>query len=228
MQPTHTAWLVFLIPLFAVHASWLWSSLVGAIDWCLPYWSGCVSISRAARSSDALFLFRAAMLANATLLVIYWLQAGSFLSLHPLNKRRQIRWMQVVGISGALFLALYADFLGTNGHIYQLLRQYGVTFYFSLTLLAQLLFLRQLLPLANEFPPAARWLTAKNWLCWWILALGLASILGNTLLDGAAKDRWENIIEWHFALAMNSYFLCTAILWQRLGYRQQPVQHRPE
>src|SRR6187431_614315 len=135
MQPIHTAWLVFLIPLVAVHASWLWSSLVGAIDTCLPYWSGCVSISRAARSSDALFLFRAAMLVNATLLVIYWLQAGSFLSLRSLlpdqGKLRQIRWMQVAGITGAVFLALYVDFLGTNGPVYQLLRQYGVTFYFS-------------------------------------------------------------------------------------------------
>ena len=222
MQPTHTAWLVFLIPLVAVHASWLWSSLVGAIDGCLPYWSGCVSISRAARSSDALFLFRAAMLINATLLVIYWLQAGSFLSLRPLNKQLQIRWMQAVGISGALFLTLYVDFLGTSGQVYQLLRQYGVTSYFSLTLLAQLLFLRQLLPLANENHPAARWIRAKTWLCGWILALGVASILGNALLDGAAKDRWENIIEWHFALALNTYFIFTAILWQRMGYRSNP------
>jgi len=228
MQPTHTAWLVFLIPLFAVHASWLWSSLVGAIGWCLPYWSGCVSISRAARSSDALFLFRAAMLVNATLLCIYWLQAGSFLSLRASSPSQGKRWMQAAGIIGAVFLALYADFLGTNGPVYQLLRQYGVTFYFSLTLLAQLLFLRQLLPLANEFLPSARWITAKTWLCWWILALGLASILGNALLDGEAKDRWENIIEWHFAMSMQGYFIFTAILWQRMGYRQQPVQNWPK
>lgn len=229
MQPTHTAWLVFLIPLVAVHASWLWSSLVGAIDWCLPYWSGCVSISRAARSSDALFLFRAAMLINATLLAIYWLQAGSFLSLRPLTlqqgKQSQIRWMQVVGITGAIFLVLYVDFLGTTGPVYQLLRRYGVTFYFSLTLLAQLLFLRQLLPLTNKNHLAARWINAKTRLCWWMLAVGLASILGNVLLDDPAKDRWENIIEWHFALAMNMYFIFTAMLWKQLGYRQRPVQN---
>lgn len=236
MQPTHTAWLVFLIPLVAVHASWLWSSLAGAIDWCLPYWSGCTSISRAARSSDALFLFRAAMLINATLLAIYWLQAGSFIALRSVshhsstpgqNRCRQINWMQIAGISGAAFLVLYVDFLGTTGPVYRLLRQYGVTFYFSLTLLAQLLFLRQLLPLVNEHY-AVRWINAKTRLCWWMLAVGLSSILGNALLVDPAKDHWENIIEWHFALAMNTYFLFTAILWQQLGYRQQPVQNRLE
>ncbi|HSX84188.1 MAG TPA: hypothetical protein VLE50_02220 [Cellvibrio sp.] len=228
MQPIHTAWLVFLIPLVAVHASWLWSSVVGAIEWCLPYWSGCTSISRAARSSDALFLFRAAMLVNATLLAIYWLQAGGFLSIHsssPLDgKRRQIRWMQTAGITGAVFLVLYVDFLGTTGHVYQLLRRYGVTLYFSLTLLAQLLFLRQLL-LINGNPVAARWINAKTWLCWWLLAVGLASILGNALLTDPAKDRWENIIEWHFALAMNTYFIFTAILWKQSGYRQLPMRN---
>jgi len=223
MQPTHTAWLVFLIPLVAVHASWVWSSLVGAIDWCLPYWSGCVSISRAARSSDALFLFRATMLVNASLLAIYWLQAGSFLSLR-LNQPLHIRWMQATGIAGAAFLALYVDFLGTTGPVYQLLRQYGVTLYFALTLLAQLLMLRLLLSVVDEHR-ALRWINAKTRLCWWMLALGLASIAGNALLDDPAKDRWENIIEWHFALAMNCYFLFSALLWQRLGYRQQPVQN---
>jgi hypothetical protein len=225
MQPTHTAWLVFLIPLLTVHTCWLWSSLAGAIDWCLPYWSGCASISRAARSSDALFLFRAAMLINACLLAIYWLQASSFLKLQA--KQQPIAWMQVTGITGAVFLVLYVDFLGTQGEIYQLLRRYGVTFYFALTLLAQLLFLRPLLLLAQEQPAAAPWIKAKTWLCGWILGLGLASIAGNALLEDPAKDRWENIMEWHFALAMNAYFGLSAVLWQRLGYRQQPVQNRP-
>lgn len=226
MQPTHTAWLVFLIPLLTVHTCWLWSSLTGAIEWCLPYWSGCVSISRAARSSDALFLFRAAMLINACLLAIYWLQACSFLKLQA--QRQSIAWMRVTGITGAAFLVLYVDFLGTDGAVYQLLRRYGVTFYFALTLLAQLLLLRQLLPLVHAQPAMAPWIKAKTWLCWWILGLGLASIAGNALLQDPAKDRWENIMEWHFALAMNAYFGLSAILWQRLGYRQQPVQNRPD
>jgi hypothetical protein len=132
--------------------------------------------------------------------------------------------MQTAGITGAVFLVLYVDFLGTTGHVYQLLRRYGVTLYFSLTLLAQLLFLRQLL-LINKNAVAARWIDAKTRLCWWLLAVGLASILGNALLADPAKDRWENIIEWHFALAMNTYFIFTAILWKQSGYRQLPMRN---
>lgn len=212
MQPVHTAWLLFWIPLLTVHITWIWSSWVGAIDTCLPYWSGCTSISRAARSSDALFLFRSVMTMNAVLLIIYWLQIGKFLSLF---KRSAVR-LQCLGIIAAFFLVLYANFLGTQGDVYRLLRQYGVTIYFSFTVLAQMLLISHLLKI-NEIK-IRPYVQGKLWLSMWILTLGIISVICNALLEGEAKDRWENIIEWHFALAMNMYFLLTALLWKRMQF----------
>ncbi|PUA27760.1 MAG: hypothetical protein B0W54_14590 [Cellvibrio sp. 79] len=217
MQPVPSAWLIFLLPLLVVHGAWLWSSMVGAIDWCLPYWSGCTSISKAARSSDALFLFRAVMTFNAALLVNYWLHAGQFLTLYSASKTA-IRWIKIIGIIGAIFLVLYANFLGSDGDFYQLLRRYGVTIYFSFTVLAQMLFLRQLL---LRFPATIIWIKYKTRLSVWLLFLGLTSVFCNALLTGDDKDRWENIIEWHFALGMNCYFLLSALLWQHTGYSLQ-------
>ncbi|HTF97196.1 MAG TPA: hypothetical protein VL995_13755 [Cellvibrio sp.] len=221
MQPIHTAWLVFLIPLLVVNASWVWSSVAGAIEWCLPYWSGCVSISKAARSSDALFLFRAAMILNAALLMHFWLHSWQFLLLH----QRRVQSVPVLGITAALFLILYANFLGTQGKVYQLLRQYGVTIYFAFTVLAQMIFTRHLLQLGLlKIQRLVRW---EFYLCGWLLALGIISIFCNTLLTGEPKDRWENIIEWHFALGMNLYFLLTALIWKQLGFYHTPAQqHR--
>jgi hypothetical protein len=219
MQPVHTAWLVFLVPLIVAHAAWLWSSLAGAIDGCLPYWSGCVSISKAARSSDALFLFRAGMILNAMLLVNFWLQAGQFLVLH----QRRSHTLPVLGITAALFLVLYANFLGTQGPVYQLLRQYGVTIYFSFTVLAHMLFTRHLLKL--NISSVKPYVKLKFWLGGWMLVLGITSVFCNALLTGDAKDRWENIIEWHFALGMDGYFLLVALTWQRLGFCYQPQKH---
>lgn len=219
MQPVHTAWLVFLVPLVIVHAAWLWSSLAGAIDWCLPHWRGCVSISKAARASDALFLFRASMILNAMLLVNFWLQARQFLALH----QRRSPTLPVLGITAALFLVLYANFLGTQGPVYQLLRQYGVTIYFSFTVLAQMLFTRHLLEL--NISSVEAYVKLKFWLGGWMLLLGIASVFCNALLTGDAKDRWENIIEWHFALGMDGYFLLAALTWQRLGFCYQPQQN---
>lgn len=220
MQPVPTAWLIFLIPLLVVHASWLWSSMASTIDWCLPYWSGCISISKAARSSDALFLFRAAMILNAALLLHFWLQVYQWLMLY--QRRHPI--LPALGITAALFLVLYANFLGTQGDIYQLLRRYGITIYFAFTVLAQMLLVRQLLQLPLAI--GTQLIRIKLWLCVWLLALGITSVLCNALLEGDAKDRWENIIEWHFALGMNSYFLLVALLWRQLEFSYRPQQQK--
>ncbi|WP_039916046.1 hypothetical protein [Cellvibrio mixtus] len=217
MQPVHNTWLVFLLPLLVVHGAWLWSSVAGAIDWCLPYWSGCTSISKAARSSDALFLFRAVMTFNAALLANYWLHASRFLTLYAAPKSATCT-LNIIGITGAIFLVLYANFLGSDGSFYQLLRRYGVTIYFSFTVLAQMLFLRQLI---LRIPINSRWIKYKTRLSIGLLFLGLASVFCNALLSGTAKDTWENIIEWHFALGMNFYFLFSALLWQNAGYSLQ-------
>ncbi len=211
MQPVHTAWLVFLIPLLIVHAVWLWSTGLGVIEPCLPYLSGCVSISKAARSSDALFLFRAGMILNAALLIHFWLLVRQWLALY----QERTLALPILGIIAALFLVLYANFLGSQGEFYQLLRRYGVTIYFSFTVLAQMLLVHRLLQLNI----GAQLTQIKTGLCIWLLTLGIISVLCNALLDGDAKDRWENIIEWHFALGMNSYFLLTALLWKKVGYR---------
>jgi len=221
MQPVATAWLVFTIPLVVVHAAWLWSSLVGAIDWCIPYWSGCTSISKAARSSDALFLFRSAMTLNAGLLILFWLHVAAFLRLNRLAGH-SCYWIIGLGVTGALFLVVYANFLGYSGEVYRFMRHYGVTVYFGFTVLAQMLLLRQWRQLPAH--TGKRQVKAIHGLCWWMLLLGLASSGCNLLLPDPLKDMWENIIEWHFALSMNIYFALVALLWQSLGYRQQPLQ----
>lgn len=222
MQPVHTAWLVFFIPLLIVHSAWLWSSWLGAIDQCLPYWSGCVSISRAARSSDALFLFRAGMILNAALLIHFWLLVHQWLAIY---QRRSLA-LPILGITASLFLVLYANFLGSQGEFYQLLRRYGVTIYFAFTVLAQMLLIRQLLQL--QLNVGAHLVQIKLWLCVWLLTLGIISVLCNALLDGDAKDRWENIIEWHFALGMNSYFLLMELLWKKLGFKYRAILHHDQ
>ncbi len=219
MQPVHTAWLVFLIPLLIVHAVWLWSTGLGVIDQCLPYWSGCVSISKAARSSDALFLFRAGTILNAALLIHFWLLVRQWLALYQVRTLA----LPILGIIAALFLVLYANFLGTQGEFYQLLRRYGVTIYFAFTVLAQMLLVRQILHLRLKV--GAHLVQIKLWLCVWLLALGIISVLCNALLEGDTKDRWENIIEWHFALGMNSYFLLIALLWKKLGFHTRAAQN---
>lgn len=217
MQPSVIAWTVCLLPLACIHISWIWSASVGAIPWCNPYWDGCVSISRAARSSDALFLFRAIMIISAAWLVIFWRLCGYFLETRNWNGKPYA--MLILGYLGAGFLVLYADFLGTDGAAYRLMRRYGVIFFFTFTVLAQFLYTRQLLHHKSELSRAQGCLTLMLGLGLFVLIIGFVSLGATIALDNPAKDRWENTTEWWFALGMMTYFAITAWLWQRMAYR---------
>ena len=217
MQPSVIAWTVCLLPLFCIHVSWQWSASVGAIPWCNPYWDGCVSISRAARSSDALFLFRAGMILSAAWLIMYWRLCGYFLQTRKWVEKPYA--MLVLGYLGAIFLVLYADFLGTDGAVYRLMRRYGVIFFFTFTVLAQYLYTRQLLHHQSELQLVSKHLKAMLGLGLFILIIGFISLGATIALENPAKDRWENTTEWWFALAMMAYFGVSAALWQRLVYK---------
>lgn len=206
------AWLALacgLIPLIAVHLCYFVSASEGRVPWCLPYLEGCTSISRAARHGLANVLFKAFMLPTAALIGLAWVLAH--LRLRELAERQPHRLAAVraLGLIGALFLVLYASFLGIDGEVYQLLRRYGVTVYFSFTVLAQLL-LASLLPVG----PPRRALVA---LCALLLFLGLASIPLQHLMPD--RDAALNAVEWCFALLMTLGFLLIAWDWQRAGFR---------
>lgn len=217
MRPSFVAWSVCLLPLFCIHASWIWSASVGAIPWCNPYWDGCASISRAARSSDALFLFRAVMIFTAAWLIIYWRLCGHFLE--QKTAVRHPYGIVVFGYLGALFLILYADFLGTEGAAYRLMRRYGVIFFFTFTVLAQYMYTRRLLQNTDSFISASFYLRLKLGLGLVILIIGFVSLGATIALENPAKDRWENTTEWWFALGMMTYFGISASFWHKQQFR---------
>jgi hypothetical protein len=217
MQPAVIAWTICLLPLSCIHISWLWSASADTIPWCNPYWDGCVSISRAARSSDALFFFRACMILTAAWLVIYWRLCGYFLQVRKLTQKPYA--MLCLGYMGAGFLVLYADFLGTDGTVYRLMRRYGVTFFFTFTVLAQYLYTRHLWHHQAKIPIVSGYLKLKIGLGLFVLAIGFISLGATVALENPAKDRWENVTEWWFALAMMGYFGVCAKLWQQVAYR---------
>jgi hypothetical protein len=116
--------------------------------------------------------------------------------------------MLVLGVVSALFLILYAVFLGSKGEFYNLMRRYGVTVHLSFGVLAQILLTRELLPLAGVRVPKGV-VRAKLCLVSLLLALGLASIPLDYVV--ADKDRAENVVEWNFALLFALFYLLTAI-----------------
>lgn len=212
LRPAWIALAVGLIPFFVVHLCFALSVQAGHVPFCIPYFEGCSTISKAARFGLANLLFKGLMLPVAGLLVAFWWIASAWLEqlYGPAKRISAMRWL---GIVGALFLVLYASFLGVEGEIYQWLRRYGVTVYFSFTVLAQM-FLAALLPLG--------WLRKCTvLLCGLMLLLGLASIP----LQHLVEDRRALLdsIEWCYALLMTSVFTLIGIHWHRTGLRLQLV-----
>lgn len=207
---------IALLFLGAVHLAWWLSVKAGHIPACMPYWDGCVSISRAARHGLGNPLFRLAVLPCATLHLLTWWLARAWLRKPGSGTDRAGAALSMLGAASALALAVYAAFLGTDGETYRFLRRYGVVVYFGCGYLAQLLFMRLAKRRGKLAPGIAGAMLA---VCVAMLGLGLASVAtGLVLADPALKDRWENAFEWQLGLLLVGWFVLLAILWKRDGF----------
>lgn len=217
-------------PVIVVHLCFLLSVMEGFVPPCNPYWDGCTSISRAGRHGWAFFLFKAGMLPYAAALAAFWWLNQRWLrALGDPGSRGMLQ----AGLTGALFLIIYATFLGSEGAFYQWLRRSGIHVYFSMTFLAQALLILRLRAIdrARHDPAAAAghggpfhppWpgglLMTMMAVAWAVVALGLGFAVVGRGLD-IERDRLENVIEWLAALLMQVNLLLTVIAWRstRLG-----------
>jgi hypothetical protein len=224
MQPRTLALFVTCLPLFAINLAYIISASVELVPLCIPYIEGCTSISRAARQGEAIFLFRASMIVNAVLLMWYWHFARCWLNKIRIQGavtqgRRSTQVMLWLGVVGAFFLILYADYLGTSGEFYRFMRRYGVIFYFTFTPLAQLIMVNQLYKLRDLVPDVDINLGVLRYqltILVLILLIGLISLL-LSYTQGSNFER-ENIIEWNFALLSTAFFGGSIVMWKNLKF----------
>ncbi len=224
MQPRTLALFVTFLPLFAINAAYFISVSAELVPRCIPYIEGCTSISRAARQGDAIFLFRASMIVEAVLLMWYWRFAQCWLNKlrarGAVNQgKRSAQIMYFLGVVGAFFLILYADYLGTSGEFYRFMRRHGVLFYFTLTPLAQLIMLSQLYKLRMFAPDLNIRLGVLRYQLGILLLILLMALISLLLgyIYGSSFER-ENIIEWNYALLLTAYFGGSIVMWKNLKW----------
>ena len=205
-----------LLPIVIVAASYLISLSAGHVPRCIPLLSGCTSISATGRHPPASYLFKAGMLPEAVILVVYWLLAVAWLrSLERCagHSAQSGRLIATLGIAGSLFLILYVSFLGSQEPFYEFMRRSGVYLYFSFTIVAQILLARAVLGLATT---AGRLLKiTRIQLGLSLLPFGLGALnllLKSVLVD---SDAAENTIEWVVALQMQLYVLMSFFAWRQ-------------
>ncbi len=208
------------VPAVAALLAFALSVQLQLVPGCNPFIDGCVSISRAARHDLPNHLFRALMLPAATLQGLVWLLAAHWLR-GALGPRRGLKALAVLGLVAAVALVLYATFLGTDGVVYRLLRQYGTVLYFGCTCLCMLLLGQAVQALALRGGSGLPgWLVRSHVvLACTLVALGVANAIVAALLSPDWKARTENVTEWWGALIFVLCFFTLAAMWARCGLR---------
>jgi hypothetical protein len=199
-----------LLPFATIHAAFLVSAVEEHVAWCVPYWDGCSSISRAGRYGTAYFVFKGGMIPASTLLVFYWLFNRAWLRQLHLGGGTALPWL---GLVASLALLVYTLVLGHAGDTFQTLRRMGVILFFGLTWLAQLQ-LGARLRWHPRFAAAGRRLFG---LSLFALGAGLASLCAGLLVP-EQHDGLEDAFEWIMALLLNVHVLVVTLLWRSSGF----------
>ena len=205
----HSALAVCVLAWFGIGCAYVVSASEGHVPWCVPYLTGCDSISATGRHGWGYFVFKITMLPGAAFSAVYWLLCAAWLQ----ASGSRYRLILALGVLGSVFLALYVTFLGSDGDVYRLMRRYGTVGYFGFTFLAQLLFSRRVRDIVGD-----SWLAScKVW-------LGLGMLIGGIVFAGIAnlaaeKEAIQNVSEWWFATGLTGYPLLTWVLWRRLGFQ---------
>ena len=219
MQPRTLVIILTLLPLLACNGAYLLSAYEGFIPWCIPYIDGCTTISRAARSGNAIFLFRVAMIAYCVFLMWFWIYSRHWLNLlhgHSTKTAHIILWL---GLTGTISLVIYVAFLGTTGEVNNFMRRFGIMIFFTLTPLAQLLLLNQHYKILSKAPEV---LINRRVLQYQLIVLLLMLIIGivSSLLGVTQSKTYEseNIVEWNFSLLLAMYFAGMVFIWKNFRY----------
>lgn len=206
-----------LAPFVAITLAYWLGVRHGLLPACNPYIDGCTSISSTGRHMPGSLLFRAVMLPQAVVLALLWYFAASWLdALSP--AKRSARLVLVSGLLGALALVLYVTFLGTKAPFYELMRRFGIYFYFLGTIVAQValaIALRRHVQ-RHGAPALKRSARVMLWLCSLPFALGVLNLVLKATLDD--PDFVENRIEWIVSLMMQAYFVVLWAAWRNSGF----------
>jgi len=195
----HLCLICFLLPLFTVICSYIWSANLNLVNWCFPNIDGCSSISRAGRYFPVKFFFKPLMFIYAIFLGIFWKKLYDTLRKEniPISKLYLL-----TAICSVFFLVLYIIFLG-EGKYYRFFRQVGIFIFIFFTVLSQILYsikIKKLSYLKHNL---------KNKLFIYATSLGAIGLLLLPLvvLEVVEIKNFKNIVSWNYFLLIQIYFL---------------------
>lgn len=196
--------LVALAPIIGVNLAYWIGVDSGPLPSCIPYFDGCTSISSTGRYPPGDRLFRAVMLPQAVLLAATWYLTVLWLRATRPDSRAPVTVL-TAGLIGALALIVYVSYLASNDPFYEIMRRYGIYFYFVGTVVAQIA--------ATVAMERSGLRTTLGWLLVTPFVLGLYNFIQKAFLGDSGTV--ENTIEWIVSLLMQLWFIGLYFAWRK-------------
>ncbi len=199
--------IVAILPFAGITAAYSLNTDAGVLPSCIPYLEGCTSISATGRYPPGSLVFRAALLPQAGLLLVFWWLAYEWLRQTRPASAGFRRGVFLAGLIGAIALIVYVTFLGSKIPFYEFMRRFGIYFYFGGIAVAQIMLTIALRP--------SRLRSSMLLVIAMPFVLGITNLLLKQFI--AEFDRFENTIEWLAALLMQIWFVLFYFVWRETG-----------
>ena len=203
---------VALVPLVTINISYLVAVAMEHLPACIPYLSGCTSVSATGRIAPESLIFKTGMLVSAVALVLVWHRSAPFLQTGGKRPSR-VLLLRIFSLLAALSLTLYAVNLGLKGDEFRYLRRVSTNGFAVSNLIIEVLFIVLYRPMRIET-------TQKlfHWLIVFCVALPLLSIAAELAKWlGAPRRPTNNLVAWNAFIAFSAYYAVVARIWWHHG-----------
>ena len=194
-----------LLPLVTYNLCYLVAIALDHLPACVPYISGCTSVSSSGRLPPENWIFKAGMLPLAAVVLLVWQRCAATLERAGQCGLR-ILMLRVLGITAALSLLLYIFTLGIAGTEFRAIRRIGINGFALSNFVAQLIFVFSYRPLRSDSTRTLwSWLAA---ICILLPALAIVAELAKSL--GAPRHPVNNVLAWNALLLQCLWFAVLA------------------
>jgi hypothetical protein len=205
-----------VVPLVTVNVCYVVAVGMDHVPSCIPYLSGCTSVSSTGRAAPESLIFRAGMLPTAVILALFWHRCATLLQLLGHSGFRLVT-LRVLGVIASVSVVTYAATLGFEDTPYRQLRRAGIIGFALSTFAAEvswIFFYRPMRIAATE--NLWRWLIV---LCIALPLLDIASEIAKWA--GVPRRAANNTVAWNAFVVASAYYAVVARIWRQHGFSSQ-------
>jgi len=184
-----------------------------------PYLYGEVSISKTARYSPSVWLFKPFIILSAIFLFFYWKNnKGLFEEFKNKNILGNFKKnFYYFGLLSVIFLILHASFLGLSfdSKIFSNIRRSVIILFIIFEVLAQISFTRNLFRFKKEIKNYINPLVLKIKITFVTLVALVTCVVFFLLVWGDLDTSTKHVLEWNYFSALLIYYLLSRLLWKK-------------